>query len=232
MFIKQHFQEYMKLEQNTQQASSQNIEAPCSCLSPAKDEGIKSCRGRSEQSFSQLQHYLSNPSSYTLEMSAALECLAGTTQSLFSNSETACKADFSLTVPPDPIPPDVKSGNPKAAVGLDQSKGPTKDVSASSKLSVKQNKRKSSETAVTSTTKKWSPLKTQIHPVGDSSRKTRASTKLNITFLFPKNTRLVANSNEPMLKLARLQFPHRGKRGKCYIIGADFLLLLWGIQLG
>ncbi|XP_032304301.1 protein TASOR 2 isoform X2 [Coturnix japonica] len=223
VFIKQHFQEYMKLEQNTQQASSQNTETPCSsCPSPAKDEGIKSCRGHSEQSFSQLQHYLSNPSSYTLEMSAALECLAGTAQSLCSNSETACKADFSLTVPPDPIPPDVKSGNPKAAVGLDQSKGPTKDVSASSKLSVKQNKRKSSETAVTSTTKKWSPLKTQIHPVGDSSRKTRASTKLNITFLFPKNTRLVANSNEPMLKLARLQFPHRGKRG-AEMLSAEFV---------
>ncbi|XP_072206017.1 protein TASOR 2 isoform X2 [Excalfactoria chinensis] len=223
VFIKQHFQEYMKLEQNTQQASSQNTEAPCSsCLSPAKDEGIKSCRGHSEQSFSQLQHYLSNPSSYTLEMSAALGCLADASQSLCSNSETARKADFSLAVPPDPIPPDVKSGNPKAAAGLDQSKGPTKDVGASSKLWVKQNKRKSSGTAVTSTRKKWSPLKMQIHPVGDSSRKRKATTKVNITFSFPKKTGLAANSNEPMLKLAHLQFPHRRKRG-AEVLSAEFV---------
>lgn len=210
--IKQHFQEYAKLEENTQQASSQITEAPCSsCLSPAEDEGIKSCRGHSEQSFSQLQHYFSNPSSYTLEMSAALGCLAGAAQSLCSNSET----DFSLAVPPDPIPPDVTGGNPKAVLGLDQSKGPTKDVSASSKLWVKQNKRKSSGTAVTSTRKKWSPLKMQIHPVGDSSRKRKATKTVNITFSFPKKTGLTANSNEPMLKLAHLQFPHRRKRGKC-----------------
>lgn len=226
--IKQHFQEYAKLEQNTQH------EAPCSsCLSPAEDEGIKSCRGHSEQSFSQLQHYLSNPSSYTVEMSAALGCLAGAAQSLCNNSETAHKVDFSLAVPPDPIPPEVKGENPKAAAGLDQSKGPTKDISASSKMWVKQNKRKSNGTPVTSTRKKWSPLKMQIHPVGDSSRKRKETKKkVNITFSFPKKTGLAANSSEPMLKLAHLQFPHRRKRGKCYIIGADFLLLLWGIQLG
>lgn len=219
MCIKQHFQEYAKLEQNTQH------EAPCSsCLSPAEDEGIKSCRGHSEQSFSQLQHYLSNPSSYTVEMSAALGCLAGAAQSLCNNSETAHKVDFSLAVPPDPIPPEVKGENPKAAAGLDQSKGPTKDISASSKMWVKQNKRKSNGTAVTSTRKKWSPLKMQIHPVGDSSRKRKATKKkVNITFSFPKKTGLAANSSEPMLKLAHLQFPHRRKRGKCYIIGADFL---------
>ncbi|XP_042728446.1 protein TASOR 2 isoform X2 [Lagopus leucura] len=217
--IKQHFQEYAKLEENTQQASSQITEAPCSsCLSPAEDEGIKSCRGHSEQSFSQLQHYFSNPSSYTLEMSAALGCLAGAAQSLCSNSET----DFSLAVPPDPIPPDVTGGNPKAVLGLEQSKGPTKDVSASSKLWVKQNKRKSSGTAVTSTRKKWSPLKMQIHPVGDSSRKRKATKTVNITFSFPKKTGLTANSNEPMLKLAHLQFPHRRKRG-AEVLSAEFV---------
>ncbi|XP_021239929.1 protein FAM208B isoform X2 [Numida meleagris] len=222
--IKQHFQEYAKLEQNTQQASSQNTEAPSSsCLSPAKDEAIKSCTRHSLQPFSQLQHYLSNPSSYTLEMSAALGCLAGAAQSLCCNSETSRKADFSLAVPPNPIPPDVKGGKSKAAAGLDQSKGPTKDISPSSKLWVKQNKRKSSGTAVTSTRKKWSPLKMQIHPVGDSSRKRKATKKkVNLTFSFPKKTGLAANSNEPMLKLAHLQFPHRRKRG-AEVLSAEFV---------
>ncbi|OXB70141.1 UNVERIFIED_CONTAM: hypothetical protein H355_008748, partial [Colinus virginianus] len=220
--IKQHFQEYAELEQKAQQSSSQNTEAPCSpCLPPAEDEGIQSCRGHSEQSFSQLQHYLSNPSSYTLEMSAALGCFAGAAQCC--NSETAHKEDFSSAVPPDPIPPDVKGGNPEAASGLDQSKGPTKDVSAPSKLWVKQNKRKSSGTAAASTRKKWSPLKMQIHPVGDSSRKRKATKKkVNIAFPFPKKTGLAANSNEPMLKLAHLQFPHRRKRG-AEVLSAEFV---------
>ncbi|OXB58057.1 hypothetical protein ASZ78_007716 [Callipepla squamata] len=220
--IKQHFQEYAELEQKAQQSSSQNTEAPCSsCLPPAEDEGIQSCRGHSEQSFSQLQHYLSNPSSYTLEMSAALGCFAGAAQCC--NSETARKEDFSSAVPPDPIPPDVKGGNPEAASGLDQSKGPTRDVGAPSKLWVKQNKRKSSGTAAASTRKKWSPLKMQIHPAGDSSRKRKATKKkVNITFPFPKKTGLAANSNEPMLKLAHLQFPHRRKRG-AEVLSAEFV---------
>ncbi|NXK45550.1 F208B protein, partial [Chauna torquata] len=229
--IKQHFQEYAKLEQNTQHTSDQNSDVPCSsCLSPAKDECIKSFKKHSEQSFSQLQHYLSNPSSYTLEMSAALGCLAGAVQSLCCNSETACKVDFSLAVPPDPIPPDIpaevklKGEDPKPTAGLDRSgEGPTKDISSASKLWVQQNKRKSSRTTVTSTRKKWSPLKMQIHPMGDSSRNRKATKKkINIAFSFPKKPGLTASSNEPMLKLANLQFPHRRKRG-AEVLSAEFV---------
>ncbi|NXI65902.1 F208B protein, partial [Anseranas semipalmata] len=206
--IKQHFQEYAKLEQNTQHTSDQNNEVPCSsCLSPAKDECIKSFKKHSEESLSQLQHYLSNPSSYTLEMSAALGCLAGGVQSLCCNSETACKVDFSLAVPPDPIPPDI----------------PAEVKLKASKLWVQQNKRKSSRTTVTSARKKWSPLKMQIHPMGDSSRNRKATKKkINISFSFPKKPGLTASSNEPMLKLANLQFPHRRKRG-AEVLSAEFV---------
>ncbi|XP_035196396.1 protein TASOR 2 [Oxyura jamaicensis] len=228
--IKQHFQEYAKLEQNAQHTSGQSDAVPCpSQLPPAEDECTKSSKKPSEQSFSQLQHYLSDPSSYTLEMSAALGCLAGAVQSLCCSSEPAREAACPLALPPDPIPPDVpaevklEGEKPKATVlGLDWSgEGPPKDVSSASELWMQQNKRKSGQTAVTSTGKKWSPLKMQIHSVGDSSRD-RKATKKKIAFSFPKKPGLTASSNEPTLKLANLEFPHRRKRG-AEVLSAEFV---------
>lgn len=240
--IKQHFQEYAKLHQNPQPTSGQTSKVPLSFLpSPTEDECTNPFKKCSELSFSQLQCYFSDPSSYTLEMSAALGCLTGAVQSLCCNSEADCKVDFSSAVPPAPIPPNtsvegkVKSENPKPTVELDQSgEGPTKDVNSASKLWVQQSRRKSSRAVVTSTRKKWSPLKMQMHSMGDSGRNRKATKKkkINIAFSFPKKPGLTANSNEPMLKLANLQFPHRRKRGKCYINGSGLLWLLQGIQLG
>ncbi|XP_054669073.1 protein TASOR 2 isoform X2 [Grus americana] len=229
--IKQHFQEYTKLDQNTQPTSGQNSEVPLSSslLSPVEDKCIHPFQNRSEQSFSQLQRYFSDPSSYTLEMSAALGCLTGAVQSLCCDSEADCKVNFLSAVPPDPIPPNtaveikVKSENPKPAVGLDQSgEGSKKDVNSTSKLWAQQSRRKSSRAVVTSTRKKWSPLKMQMHPMGDSSRKATKKKKINIAFSFPKKQGLTANSNEPMLKLANLQFPHRRKRG-AEVLSAEFV---------
>ncbi|XP_051468001.1 protein TASOR 2 isoform X4 [Apus apus] len=226
--IKQHFQEYTKLHQNPQPTSGQANTVPLSpLLSPTKDE----CTNDFQKcSFSQLQRYLSDPSSYTLEMSAALECLSGAVQSLCCNPEAGCKVDFSPAVPPDPSPPNtaeetqVKSENPKPTVGLNQrGEGPTKDTNLSSKLWVQQSRRKSSRAVVTSTRKKWSPLKMQVHPVGDSSRNRKGTKKkINISFSFPKKPGIMATSNEPMLKLANLQFPHRRKRG-AEVLSAEFV---------
>ncbi|XP_032842623.2 protein TASOR 2 isoform X2 [Tyto alba] len=230
--IKQHFQEYAKLDQNTQPTSGQNNEVPLSSLlSPTEDECTNPFKKYSEQSFSQLQHYLSDPSSYTLEMSAALGCLTGAVQSLRCGSEADCKVDFPSAAPPDPVPPNtatkmkVRSENPKPKVGLDQSDdGPTKDVSSASKLWVQQSRRKSNQAVVTSTRKKWSPLKMQMHPMGDSGRNRKATKKkkISISFSFSKKPGLTANSNEPMLKLANLKFPHRRKRG-AEVLSAEFV---------
>ncbi|XP_074998208.1 protein TASOR 2 isoform X3 [Calonectris borealis] len=229
--IKQHFHEYAKLDQNPQPTSGQTSEVPLSSLfSPTEDECTNPFKKCSEQSFSQLQCYLSDPSGYTLEMSAALGCLTGAVQSLRCDSEADCKVDFSSAVPPDPIPSNraeeikVKSENPKPTVGLDQSdEGPTKDVNSSSKLWVQQSRRKSSKAIVTSTRKKWSPLKMQMHPMGDSGRNRKATKKkISLAFSFPKKPGLTASSNEPMVKLANLQFPHRRKRG-AEVLSAEFV---------
>ncbi|KAM6090372.1 protein TASOR 2 [Theristicus caerulescens] len=230
--IKQRFQEYAKLDQNPQPTSGQTSEVPLSSLlSPTEDECDNPFQKCSEQSFSQLQHYLSDPSTYTLEMSAALGCLTGAVQSLCCDSEADRKADFSSALPPGPIPANtavevkVKNENPKPTAWLDQSgEGPTKDINSASKLWVQQSRRKSSRAVVTRTRKKWSPLKMQMHPMGDSGRNRKATKKkkISIALSFPKKPGLTANSNEPMLKLANLQFPHRRKRG-AEVLSAEFV---------
>ncbi|XP_062435049.1 protein TASOR 2 [Rhea pennata] len=232
VLIKRHFQEFAKCGQNAQPVSDQNSRVPVSSLlSPAEDECTNPFRKCSEESVSQLQRYLSDPSSYTLEMSAALGCLAGAVQSLCGNSEAVCDVDFSLVAPPDPIPPNtaaeikVKSETSKRAAGLNRGgKGTAADGSPAGTLRVQQSKRKSSRAIVTSTRKKWSPLKMQMHPVGDSGRNRKATKKkkINIAFSFPKKPGLTASSDEPMLKLANLQFPHRRKRG-AEVLSAEFV---------
>ncbi|XP_074759654.1 protein TASOR 2 isoform X3 [Athene noctua] len=224
--IKQHFQEYAKLDQNTQPTSGQNSEVPLSSvLSPSEDECTNPFKKNSEHSFSQLQCYLSDPSSYTLEMSAALGCLTGAVQSLCCDSVAGCKEDFSSAAPPDLVPPNtarkVRSENPEHTAGLDKSdEGPTKDINSASKLWVQQSRRKSSRAVVTR--KKWSPLKMQKHPMGDSGKTRKATKKKKISFSFPKKPGVKASSNEPMLKLANLQFPHRRKRG-AEVLSAEFV---------
>uniref|UniRef100_A0A8C3K6C6 Transcription activation suppressor family member 2 n=1 Tax=Calidris pygmaea TaxID=425635 RepID=A0A8C3K6C6_9CHAR len=203
--IKQHLQEYSKLDQNPQPASGQTSKVPLSSLfSPTEEECTNPFKKPSEQSFSQLRCYFSDPSSYTLEMSSALGCLTGAVQSLRCDSEADRKEDVSSAVPPDPLPSNtvaegrLRRKKSKPAVGLDQDgDGPTKDVSLASKLRVQQSRRKSSQAVVT-------------------------SKKINITFSFPKKPGLTASSNEPMLKLANLQFPHRRKRG-AEVLSAEFV---------
>ncbi|XP_069716551.1 protein TASOR 2 isoform X2 [Phaenicophaeus curvirostris] len=229
--IKQHFQEYTKLGQHPQPISDQTNQDPLSALlSPIEDKGPNPTQKCSEQTFSQLQRYLSDPSSYTLEVSSALACL--TLQSLCCDSEADEKVETSPAVPPDPFPPnaaaeiEVKSENQESTMRPDRSEEeePTQDVNATNKLWVQPSRRKSSQVVVTSTKRKWSPLKMQMHPLGDGGRNRKATKKkkINITFSFPKRPTLAASSNEPMLKLAHLQFPHRRKRG-AEVLSAEFV---------
>ncbi|KAK2519327.1 Fam208b [Columba livia] len=215
--IKQHFQEYTKLDQNTQPISGET-----SLLAQTEDGYTNPFKKHPERSFSQLQHYFSNPSSYTLEVPAALGCLTGAVPSLRYND----KVDVSSAGPPDPLPPNasaaikIKSESP--TVGLDQS---GEDINSTSKLWAQQNMRKSSRDVATSPRKKWPPLKMQMHPLGDSSRNRRATKKkkkISISFSLPIKPGLTASSNEPMLKLANLQFPHRRKRG-AEVLSAEFI---------
>ncbi|KAM9581707.1 protein TASOR 2 isoform 1-T1 [Guaruba guarouba] len=225
-WIKHHFQEYAKLDLNTASTSGQSSEVPISsALSLTEDECTNPHRKCSEESFSQLQSYLSDPSSYTLPLSTALGCLPGAAQSLCCDSEAADKPDLSSALPPDLIPfntageIEVRSEDPNPPLGLDQvGKEPAEGVSLISKLSVQRSRRKPRREVANSTRDELQPPKKQM---GDSSRNRKATDKISLV-LSSKKPGSAANSNEPKLKLANLPLPQRKKRG-AEVLSAEFM---------
>ncbi|XP_039375713.1 protein TASOR 2 isoform X4 [Mauremys reevesii] len=228
ILVKRYFQKFAKLDKNSLAASGRNDSLPLSCaLSPNKSESVYPSEKCQKESFSQLQSYISDPSSYSLEMSMALDCLAGNAQSLCGVSDRTCDADFSSVLPPDSVLPDIaaeirlETEKPKNTPELNQRQEDTKiEMNPAGNLKMQQNKRKSSRAIVTSTKKKWAPLK--ILSVVDSNRKGTKKKKMNVSFPFPKKQGLTTNSNEPTLKLANLQFPHKRKRG-AEVLSAEFV---------
>ncbi|KAM9171633.1 protein TASOR 2 isoform 2-T2 [Pangshura tecta] len=228
ILVKRYFQKFEKLDKNSLAASDRNDNLPLSCaLSLNKSESVSPSEKCPKQSFSQLQSYISDPSSYSLEMSVAVDCLAGNPQSLCGVSDRACDADFSFVLPPDSVLPDIaaeirlETEKPKNTPELNQFQEDTKiEMNPADNLKMQQNKRKSSRAIVTSTKKKWAPLK--ILSVVDSNRKGTKKKKMSVSFPFPKKQGLTTNSNEPTLKLANLQFPHKRKRG-AEVLSAEFV---------
>ncbi|XP_044887641.1 protein TASOR 2 isoform X1 [Mauremys mutica] len=228
ILVKRYFQKFAKLDKNSLAASGRNDNLPFSCaLSLNKSESVSPSEKCQKESFSQLQSYISDPSSYSLEVSMALDCLAGNPQSLCGVSDRTCDADFSSILPPDSVLPDIaaeirlETEKSKNTPELNQCQEDTKiEMNAAGNLKMQQNKRKSSRAIVTSTKKKWAPLK--ILSVVDSNRKGTKKKKMNVSFPFPKKQGLTTNSNEPTLKLANLQFPHKRKRG-AEVLSAEFV---------
>ncbi|EMP39434.1 Putative protein C10orf18 [Chelonia mydas] len=228
ILVKRYFQKFAKLAKNSLAASGTNDNLPLSCdPSPNKSESVSPSEKCPKQSFSQLQSYLSDPSSYSLEMSVALDCLAGNPQSLCGISDRTCEADLAFVLPPDSVLPDiaaeirVETEKPKNIPELNQFQEDTKvEMNPAANLKMQQNKRKSNRAIVSSTKKKWAPLK--ILSVVDSNRKGTKKKRMNVSFPFPKKQGLTTNSNEPTLKLANLQFPHKRKRG-AEVLSAEFV---------
>ncbi|XP_019399336.1 PREDICTED: protein FAM208B isoform X3 [Crocodylus porosus] len=230
LLIKHYFQEFAKLDKNTPATSSKkNKLPPCFHISPDMPECLNSSDQWQKQVVSQLQMYLRDPGSYTLEMSAASDCLAGNPPPLCCDSTGTCNADVSLVLPPDSVLPDiaaeirVETEKPKPTAGLNPgSEDTTANTNPASNVKLQQNKRKSSRAMVTNTRKKWAPLK--MLSVVDTNRNRQGTKKIkvNMTFPFPKKQGLTTYSNEPTLKLANLQFPHRRKRG-AEVLSAEFV---------
>ncbi|XP_050792724.1 protein TASOR 2 isoform X1 [Gopherus flavomarginatus] len=228
ILVKRYFQKFAKLDKNSLAASGRNDNLPLSCaLSLNKTESVSPSEKCQKESFSQLQSYISDPSSYSLEMSVALDCLVGNGQSLCGVSDRTCDADFSFVLSPDSVLPDIaaeirlETEKPKNTPELNQFQEDTKiGMNPAGNLKMQQNKRKSSRAIVTSTKKKWAPFK--ILSVVDSNRKGTTKKKMNVSFPFPKKQGLTTNSNEPTLKLANLQFPHKRKRG-AEVLSAEFV---------
>lgn len=228
-WIKHHFQEYAKLDQNTGSTSGQSREVPFSSdLSPTEDECTNPLKKCSEESFSQLQSYLSDSSSYTLPLTTALGCLPGAAQSLCCDSEAADKPDLSSALPPDLIAfntageIEVRSEDPNPTLRLDQDgEDPAEGVNLTSNLSVQRSGKKPEREVANSARDELPPPKKQIW---DSSRNRKATNNINLALSSPKKPGSADKSDEPT-RLASLQLPQRRKRGKCYIKGTNFLLL-------
>ncbi|NWX33422.1 F208B protein, partial [Notiomystis cincta] len=203
--IKEHLQEYAKLQENSQPTPGRNSDVPVpSLLPPSEDEAARPSQRLPERSLSQLRRYLSDPGSFTLGMSAALECLSRAAPSPGGNSG-AHPGNSSSGAAQDRAPPDGAAGMPEESEAPDPAAelGFPKDVSSPSRA-----RRKSSRILG----RNPSPLK--AHPGKDDGRNREAAKKkLNVAFSSPKKSGSGSNSNEPMLKLANLQLPHGRKRG-------------------
>ncbi|NWI76274.1 F208B protein, partial [Dryoscopus gambensis] len=202
--IEEHLREYAKLRGNSQPAPGQNGDVPVpSPLSPPEDEAARPSQKLPEQSLAQLQRYLSDPDSFSLGISAVLECL--------SNDPGADPGNSSPAVPPHPAPHNErdKSEAPNPAPELERAGEEFPKIAGSpSKLWGPQNRRKS----IRILGKSLSPFKTQ--PGEDDSRNREAAKKkINVALSSPKKSGSAGNSSEPMLKLANLQLPHGRKRG-------------------
>ncbi|XP_074832249.1 protein TASOR 2 isoform X2 [Carettochelys insculpta] len=138
---------------------------------------------------------------------------------LFTSSRSVCLTDSGL--PDIAAEIRVETEKTKNAPEVSQLRDDVKvDRNPAGNLKMQQNKRRCSKAIVTSTKKKWAPLK--ILSVVDNNRKGTKTKKMNVSFPFPKKQGLTTNSNEPTLKLANLQFPHERKRG-AEVLSAEFI---------
>lgn len=179
---------------------------------------------RSPSSFPNLAFYLSDPESYTLEVSSAAACLKGRCQ--LSDSCSGLNLDPS---PSDGL--DEAGGKGKAPF---DGHGPSRDAASKSspvgERSLQWAKRKSSRLLGATSKKKWSPLK--MYCILESSKKkTKEKEKSKkkkkkkkklpkeaMTFNIPlaKDPGSPADPKKPTLKLKNILNPLRRKRGECH----------------
>ncbi|XP_061494035.1 protein TASOR 2 [Rhineura floridana] len=226
--VKLHLQDSAKLAKNLRPTSSSPNNPPFSfdlfSMKIDLDTLSEKCP---QSSFSRLQHYLSHPQNYTLEMSAAAACLDGGSQSL-SRSGNVQDADSSSGLSLDSLPPDgatgtVETGRTRCAgQSMPRGRDAPGKTSQAGERTLQRCKRKSSRLLGASARKKWSPLK--VLCIMDSSKKRKKTRKKKASLSPPasKHPGSPGVSNEPTLKLKKLQNPLRRKRG-AEVLSAEFV---------
>ncbi|XP_020829362.1 protein TASOR 2 isoform X3 [Phascolarctos cinereus] len=105
VLVKHHFQEFAKLNKNSSLSSQNSFGEPdffpFDTLSSEFKSGHHSEKC-TQKTLTRLKSYFSDPSGYALEITTALDLLAGHSPSPFSVSDGICDVDFSLFMPPDP----------------------------------------------------------------------------------------------------------------------------------
>ncbi|KAK9400254.1 hypothetical protein NXF25_013273 [Crotalus adamanteus] len=218
--VKLHMEEFEKLDRSSAPSRGNTAGPPfipkLSSETPKGDPVDNKC---SPSSFSKLAFYLSDPESYTLEVSSALACLQG------GSRPSDGRADFNL----DPSPSD----GPDNATGMGKvllarhgpSRAGTSKSSPAGERSLPWTKRKSSRILGASSKKKWSPLKMYCM-LENSRKKTKEKEKkkkkkkgknllkeaMTPSIPVAKDPGSPADLKKPTLKLKNIQNPLRRKR--------------------
>ncbi|XP_074051010.1 protein TASOR 2 isoform X2 [Macrotis lagotis] len=203
--VKHHFQEFAKLNKHSSLSSEHLFENPelfSLETTPSEFKALHQSVKCSQKTFTYLKSYFSDPAGYALEITSALDMLAGHSPSSNSISDGICDVGFSLFIPPDP-----------------------EFVDSEAQMKNETNKNKDSEE-----TDKANENTLQLYPLSNlriqPKRKASMSglmhsKKVNLCRPFPKKTGPVATI-ETTVKLAKGQFPQKRKRG-AEVLTAQFI---------
>ncbi|XP_020829360.1 protein TASOR 2 isoform X1 [Phascolarctos cinereus] len=205
VLVKHHFQEFAKLNKNSSLSSQNSFGEPdffpFDTLSSEFKSGHHSEKC-TQKTLTRLKSYFSDPSGYALEITTALDLLAGHSPSPFSVSDGICDVDFSLFMPPDPelVDSEAQMKNEteknKYSEGTGKANENTPQLCPASNLRI-QPKRKASMSVV------------------------MQNKKVNLCRPFSKKTGPVTTI-ETTVKLAKGQFPQKRKRG-AEVLTAQFI---------
>ncbi|XP_054149628.1 protein TASOR 2 [Melozone crissalis] len=195
--LQEHLQEYAELQESSQDIPGVPVPSPC------QDGDAGPSQEFSERSLAQLRRYLSDPGSFTLGISAALQCLRGAARNV--GDDPGNSSSSSSSEPPGAAPCTRSAGATR-----DQRELPTPAPERSPK-------------SVTSPTKPWgrelrrksSRILGKNIPAPEAQTPPREAAKKKPSGASPgpKKSGSPGNPKEPMLKLANLQLPHGRKRG-------------------
>ncbi|XP_074396469.1 protein TASOR 2 isoform X3 [Zonotrichia albicollis] len=199
--LQEHLQEFAELQESCQDIPS--VPVPSGC----QDGDAGPSRAFSEQSLAQLRRYLSDPGSFTLGVSAALQCLRGAAGNVGDNPGNSSSSSSS-SEPPGAAPCTRSAGDTRDERELPERS--LKSVTSPSKPWGRELRRKSSRIQGKGTAAPGA----QSPPGQGSSTSTEAARrKTSGASSSPQKSGSAGNPNEPMLKLANLQLPHGRKRG-------------------
>lgn len=205
--VKQHFQEFAKLDRSALPASANLDQCPFSSNLFVKKSDLDALSEKCpEHCLPHLQFYLSNPTDYILEMPMASTCFGSDSSSPGSGAGLS-----SVSLPPDgPVETDRPRRTVESRLHQEDT---TRRTSQVADRTLQWCKRKSSRLLSASARKKWAPLK--VLSIMESNKKRKKKKAHRVA---PPNQEAPTNSEEPTLKLQNLQYPLRRKRGKCHVV--------------
>ncbi|XP_077196487.1 protein TASOR 2 [Paroedura picta] len=219
VLVKRHVQEVSTLDKNLLPTLTPPDGPSLSFEQFLKKSDLEAVSGKcSQNSFSRLQRYLSDPQHYSLDVSLASPYPGADSRS--AASSTMGDPGSSLDLRSGPVPREgsvpltetTRPGQPAESTSLSV-EGVGKPSRASER-NLQRSKRKSSRLLGVGTRKKWAPLKVLCIMENSKKKKKKSKKKKpDLSSASSKMQRPPSDSGEPTLKLKNLQYPLRRKRG-------------------